>query len=81
VPDERLGERACAVVVPEPDQQLALEDITEYLLAEGLSKHFLPERLVLMEQLPKTQSGKIRKFEIRNWLAQSADQRPDAQTR
>jgi cyclohexanecarboxylate-CoA ligase len=83
VPDERLGERACAVVVPEPDQQLALEDITEYLLAEGLSKHFLPERLELMEQLPKTQSGKIRKFEIRNWLAQSADQRPDehAQTR
>jgi cyclohexanecarboxylate-CoA ligase len=77
VPDERLGERACAVVVLEPDQHLALEDVTEYLLGEGLSKHFLPERLELMEELPKTQSGKIRKFEIRNWLAPSAEQQPD----
>lgn len=76
VPDERLGERACAVVVPESGQHLTLEDITEYLLAEGLSKHFLPERLELVEQLPKTQSGKIRKFEIRNRLARSAEQRP-----
>jgi cyclohexanecarboxylate-CoA ligase len=76
VPDERLGERACAVVVLEPDQHLTLEDITEYLLTEGVSKHFLPERLELVEQLPKTQSGKIRKFEIRNWLARSAEQRP-----
>jgi cyclohexanecarboxylate-CoA ligase len=83
VPDERLGERACAVVVPGSEQQLTLDDVTQYLLAEGLSKHFLPERLELIEQLPKTQSGKIRKFEIRNWLAQSADQRPGehAQTR
>jgi cyclohexanecarboxylate-CoA ligase len=76
VPHERLGERACAVVVPEPGQHLTLEKVTEFLLAEGLSKHFLPERLELVEQLPKTQSGKIRKFEIRNWLAQSSEQQP-----
>ncbi len=69
VPDERLGERACAVLVIEPNHKLALEDVTGFLLAEGLSKHFLPERLEVLEQLPKTQSGKIRKFEIRNWLA------------
>ena len=47
------------------------------LLAEGLSKQFLPERLELVEQLPKTQSGKIRKFEIRNRLAQGEPQQPD----
>ena len=81
IPDERLGERACAVVVLEPDQHLALEDVTEYLLGEGLSKHFLPERLELMEELPKTQSGKIRKFEIRNRLAPSTEQRPDEHAR
>jgi acyl-coenzyme A synthetase/AMP-(fatty) acid ligase len=41
----------------------------------------LPERLELMEKLPKTQSGKIRKFEIRNRLAPSAEQRPDEHAR
>jgi non-ribosomal peptide synthetase component E (peptide arylation enzyme) len=60
---------------PHFSQQLTLEDVTQYLLDEGLSKHFLPERLELVEQLPKTQSGKIRKFEIRNRLARSAEQR------
>lgn len=69
VPDERLGERACAVLALEPGQHLTLEEVTRFLLDEGLSKHFLPERLDLVEQLPKTQTGKIRKFEIRNRLA------------
>lgn len=72
IPDERLGERACAVLVLEPGRELALKDVTEFLLSEGLSKHFLPERLEVLEELPKTQSGKIRKFEIRNWLAEKA---------
>lgn len=83
VPDERLGERACAVLALEEGQHLTLEEVKDFLLAEGLSKHFLPERLELLDQLPKTQSGKIRKFEIRNWLAQKAEQQPGegAQTR
>lgn len=76
VPDARLGERACAVLVLEEDQHLTLEEVNDFLLAEGLSKQFLPERLELLEELPKTQSGKIRKFEIRNWLAQKAEQQP-----
>lgn len=73
VPDERLGERACAVMVLEEGQHLTLEEITAFLISEGLSKHFLPERLELLDQLPKTQSGKVRKFEIRNWLALEAE--------
>lgn len=68
VPDERLGERACAVLAVPTGTTLALSDITEFLLAEGLSKHFLPERLELVEALPKTMSGKIRKVELREWL-------------
>jgi cyclohexanecarboxylate-CoA ligase len=37
-----------------------------YLLEQGLSKHFLPERLEIVSSLPKTPSGKIRKAELRN---------------
>ncbi len=65
VPDVRLGERACAVVVPSGDAVPTLEGICGFLLERGLSKHFLPERLELVDELPKTPSGKIRKVELR----------------
>jgi len=65
-PDPRLGERACAVVVPSGDIVPTLDDLCMYLLEQGLSKHFLPERLEIVSSLPKTPSGKIRKAELRN---------------
>jgi cyclohexanecarboxylate-CoA ligase len=69
VPDGRLGERACAVLVAGGEARPQLAEICAYLLGEGLSKHFLPERLELMEALPKTASGKIRKNELRGLLS------------
>jgi cyclohexanecarboxylate-CoA ligase len=65
LPDPRLGERACAIVVPKGDATFTLAEICDYLLEQGLSKHFLPERLELVPDLPKTPSGKIRKVELR----------------
>jgi cyclohexanecarboxylate-CoA ligase len=65
LPDPRLGERACAVVVPRGDAAPTLEQLCDHLLEQGLSKHFLPERLELVRELPKTPSGKIRKVELR----------------
>jgi cyclohexanecarboxylate-CoA ligase len=72
-PDERLGERACAVLVTRPGSALDLERLCEYLLAHGMSKHYLPERLVLLDELPKTQSGKIQKFRLREIAAAASD--------
>jgi cyclohexanecarboxylate-CoA ligase len=70
IPDERLGERACAVVVPgRADLDIDLVQLNDYLLANGVSKHFLPERLVVLDELPKTPSGKIRKVELRAMAA------------
>ena len=68
VPDERLGERACAVVHSRTDA-LVLADLIQHLLDNGVSRHFLPERLLLVSSLPKTPSGKIRKVELRERLA------------
>jgi cyclohexanecarboxylate-CoA ligase len=70
IPDERLGERACAVVVPSrADLDIDLVQLNDYLLANGVSKHFLPELLVVLDELPKTPSGKIRKVELRAMAA------------
>ncbi|SDY61424.1 cyclohexanecarboxylate-CoA ligase [Modestobacter sp. DSM 44400] len=71
LPDARLGERACAVVVPSGVAAPTLEEVCGYLLGQGLSKHFLPERLEVVDELPKTPSGKIRKVELRGRYAGS----------
>lgn len=74
IPDERLGERACAVVTLVPGAELELPELCDHLLSEGLSKHFLPERLIVMDELPMTQSGKIQKFRIRDMIHETVHQ-------
>lgn len=69
-PDERLGERACAVVVFKPGaERHELAALCSYLIEAGVSKHFLPERLLVLDELPMTQSGKIQKFALRDLVA------------
>jgi cyclohexanecarboxylate-CoA ligase len=68
IPDERLGERICAAVVTVGTKELTVESLANYLVSKGLSKHYLPERLVVMPELPMTPSGKIQKFKIREML-------------
>ncbi|RNL62816.1 cyclohexanecarboxylate-CoA ligase [Nocardioides marmoriginsengisoli] len=68
VPDERLGERTCAVVTLAPGTELDLDRLCDFLSAAGLSKHYLPERLVVLDGLPMTQSGKVQKFKLREMV-------------
>lgn len=67
-PDERLGERACAFVVPKPDTAFDFASMTSFLEAQHLAKQYFPERLEVREVLPATASGKIQKFALRNEL-------------
>ncbi|MGE0729376.1 MAG: AMP-binding protein [Acidimicrobiia bacterium] len=65
-PDDRLGERACAVVVADPDAgPVELGELTAWLDRAGMAKQFWPERLELVDAMPKTPSGKIQKFALR----------------
>ena len=64
VPDQRMGERACAVVVPNGEAP-TLEAIRVHLEKEGMTRHFWPERLEIVTEMPKTPSGKIQKFRLR----------------
>jgi cyclohexanecarboxylate-CoA ligase len=80
MPDPVLTERACAFVVPEAGQAPSLPELTAFLLGKQLAKQKLPERLELVAELPKTQSGKVQKFRlrelIRDKLAPAAVHRP-----
>ena len=71
-PDERLGERACAVVVPKPGQSIDLPGIVEFLKAQKVALQYIPERLVVRDDLPSTPSGKIQKFRLREMMRNSA---------
>ena len=64
-PDERLGERACAVVVPKPGQTLDLDGMVAYLNDQKVARQYIPERLIVREAMPTTPSGKIQKFKLR----------------
>ena len=65
MPDARLQERACAFVTLRPGCALNLAAICRHLAAEGFSKHFWPERLEIVEQMPRTPTGKIQKYVLR----------------
>lgn len=65
-PDERLGERVCAyVTLDENATELTLDDVKNYLMEQRLSKSYLPEYLEVIEAMPRTASGKIQKFKLR----------------
>jgi acyl-CoA synthetase (AMP-forming)/AMP-acid ligase II len=68
-PDERLGEHACAIVRMLPGAApVALTDVTAHLSGVGLARQKWPEELRLVDDFPRTASGKIRKVELRAWL-------------
>ena len=60
-----LGERACAFVTTVPGGSLAFDEMVDFLTAQKVAKQYLPERLVVRDQLPATPSGKIQKFKLR----------------
>ncbi len=65
-PDERLGERICAVV--QAGVRLELDDVIASCAEQGLPRRYWPERLIQVDRLPRTASGKIRKQQLRDEL-------------
>lgn len=60
LPDDRLGERVCLCVVPRPG---AVPDLGDFLagLRDQVAVYKLPERLVVLDELPMTPTGKIQR--------------------
>ncbi|TFE55125.1 acyl--CoA ligase [Streptomyces sp. ICN441] len=68
----RGGTAICAIVVPAGGAQPSLDDIRAHLRASGRDDRFLPDRLELLPELPKTLTGKVRKAELRQRYAAPA---------
>lgn len=64
-PDDRLGERACAYVTLKEGATLAFEEMSSFLKEQKMAVQYIPERLEIVEELPRTPSGKIQKFKLR----------------
>jgi cyclohexanecarboxylate-CoA ligase len=64
-PDARLGERGCAFVVLRPGQSFDLPALQAYLAECKMAKQYWPERVVVAAELPRTPSGKVQKFVLK----------------
>jgi acyl-CoA synthetase (AMP-forming)/AMP-acid ligase II len=64
-PDPVLGELVCAVVVPEPGASITLPQVIEWLTVRRMARQKIPERLLLLDELPRNASGKVQKFRLR----------------
>jgi len=66
MPDERLGERGCAVVTLKEGASLDFAAMLRHLQEQHMARNYLPEDLVVLEEMPRTPSGKIQKFKLRD---------------
>ncbi len=69
-PDERWGETVVAVVVPSANNQLTSEMVLK-LLEGRIARYKYPKEVIVVNQLPKTALGKIRKEDVREMIAHS----------
>jgi acyl-CoA synthetase (AMP-forming)/AMP-acid ligase II len=65
VPDERTGERVCAVVVPRAGATVTLDDLIQHCRHAGLATYKWPEAVVVVDALPRSGLGKVAKADLR----------------
>ncbi len=65
MPSTKTGEMGCAFIIPRPGQTIDLPEIRRFLDEQGLARQKFPEHLMLVDDLPRVPSGKVRKDELR----------------
>lgn len=65
MPDERLGERSCAFISFAEGKTFSFKELIDYLRSCDITTQYLPERLEVIAAFPRTASGKIQKFHLR----------------
>ncbi|GAC1639805.1 MAG: cyclohexanecarboxylate-CoA ligase [Mycobacterium sp.] len=68
LPDDRTGERACAVIVASDRPTPELADLRDVLMSQGVAKFKMPEQMEVWDALPKNDAGKVLKHRIRAML-------------
>ena len=65
MPSSKTGEIGCAFIIPRPGQTIDLPEIKRFLDETGLARQKFPEHIVLVDDLPRVPSGKVRKDVLR----------------
>ena len=68
-PDEKLGEKVCLVVAPRQGQTVNLQEIIDHLRRREIAVYKLPEKLVILERLPRNPVGKVLKQTLKKQVA------------
>jgi acyl-CoA synthetase (AMP-forming)/AMP-acid ligase II len=73
MPSAATGEKGCAFVIARAGQTIDLPEVQRFLTAAGLARQKFPEHLVLVDDLPRVPSGKVRKDVLREQAKALAD--------
>jgi non-ribosomal peptide synthetase component E (peptide arylation enzyme) len=65
MPDDILGERTCVYVVPKPGESVTLEEVKDFMTGKGIAVYKIPERLEIIDAIPRNPVGKILKKNLR----------------
>ncbi|MHA7651024.1 class I adenylate-forming enzyme family protein [Mycobacterium sp. ML4] len=65
MPDPVFGEKVCLYVALVDSHTLDLPALIDHLLALGVSRELLPERLIVLDELPRSSGGKVAKNALR----------------
>jgi acyl-CoA synthetase len=66
MPDPVFGEKVCVYTELAHSRTIELPELVEHLLTLGVSKELLPERLIVVDELPRSSGGKIAKGKLRD---------------
>jgi acyl-coenzyme A synthetase/AMP-(fatty) acid ligase len=72
MPDTVMGEKVCAFIMLRPSHQITLDEVRQHFLTSGIAKPKTPERIIVVENFPRTAAGKVKKFELRKYFKEEA---------
>lgn len=72
-PDARMGERGCAFLTLKDDAPFTMETLCAWMKEKGVAKQYWPEALEVLDTMPRTASGKIQKFVLKDQAARHSD--------
>ncbi|PCJ19449.1 MAG: cyclohexanecarboxylate-CoA ligase [Gammaproteobacteria bacterium] len=74
MPHERLGEIGCCFITLMDHCSLNFDELKNYLAQQKLAKNYWPERLEILNEIPRTPSGKIQKFQLRALISNKGNE-------
>ncbi|MEE0343437.1 MAG: medium-chain fatty-acid--CoA ligase [Eggerthellaceae bacterium] len=77
LPDDRLGERICTFIVQKGDVVPTLDSIAEYLDSIGVAKRLRPEHIEFIDEIPMTESGKVKRHQLADELDRRLKERTE----